>query len=83
MLKGCDFDLAALVLASQFEGKVIKKELAALIDEYIKNSCLETAVAIIKYGPNLVLTFHECKPGGFWTRYKSEMVNNMKRKLPR
>lgn len=85
MLKNCDYNLAASVLISKFKGGVIKKELSALFDKYLDNPCLENAVAIIKYAPDFIVIFNECRPSGLFTRQRiyssSQILNDFLKKM--
>lgn len=70
LLKDCDYTLVAKSLMHQFKGAVIKNELAALLHAYSANPSFETAIALLKYAPDLVICFQESKPGRFFDRHR-------------
>lgn len=55
--RDCDYVLAAQAIAHQFQGKVIKNELAQLFNSFMKNPCFEAALAIMNFDPQFVIFF--------------------------
>ena len=70
LLEGCDYQLAARSITAQFKGSVIKTDLSRLLDAYSADPGFQSAIALIKYAPDLIVFFQESKPGGFFTRYQ-------------
>ncbi len=76
VLRYTDYRYAADVIKEEFEGGVIKKELAQLFDAYLENPCFNTAIDIIRFDPKALYLFAECKPGGIYdVRRKVEAAN--------
>ena len=69
IFKECDYRLASKTLINMFGGGVLKKELAALLDAFVSCPSFETAVELVKFAPELIVIFEECKPNGFYARY--------------
>ncbi len=56
-IQGCDYEYAATELKRRLAGGVLPKELTSLLDEYCHNPCLETALDLILFDPNLLIVF--------------------------
>ena len=61
IFNNCDFNYAKIQLIETFSGGVYPKELIALLDKYVKNPCVETAIGLIKYDSSLLLVFKDNK----------------------
>ena len=48
-IKGCDFERVRDLMAQGLPEMVIRKELAALLDDYMENPCFDTAFNLIDY----------------------------------
>jgi hypothetical protein len=58
---GCDYGLAAKLLTQTFGGKVLSKDLTCLLDDYLQNPCLETAMDLILFDPEFLALFADNK----------------------
>lgn len=65
-LRDLDFQFAGMCLVNEFKGVVIENQFADLLDTYLSNPCVETAIKLIDFKPQLMLFFLECKPGGIY-----------------
>lgn len=67
-LSGCNFEMAKTILAKQFAGSVIPKELAKLLDDFSSNPGTDTALDLILYDSKFVAVFELAQGGGFTER---------------
>ena len=80
LLKDCNYCVAAMALTASFKGSVIPKDLARLLDAYIANPCLKSAVSLIEFAPEFVVFFEESKPGGFHARQFRDALGPVREK---
>lgn len=59
LLAGADFEFAAEWLGEVFSGKIIPKELATVLDTYCETPCLDNAVHLVEFDPQLAVFFVE------------------------
>lgn len=64
-LKGCNFQMAKAIITKQFSGKVIPNDLALLLDRYISNPTIETAVDLVLFDSALIAYFELSRSRGF------------------
>jgi len=64
-LSGCNFEMAKVILTKQFAGKVIPNELGRLLDAFMSNPGMDTALALLLYAPDLIAVFKLARSGGF------------------
>lgn len=64
-MEGCNYPMARDLFIQDFEGGVVPKELAALLDRFIEKPCFETASTLIDAYPVLAIYFRLARHGGF------------------
>ena len=64
-LTRCNFVMAKALVVRSLGGSVIPKELAALLDSFTANPCLETAAKLIEYDRKFLAVFELARDGGF------------------
>lgn len=64
-LATCNFEMAKTILIKKFSGGVIRKELASLLDQFVANPCLDTAIKLLQFDPNFIAVFELSRGGGF------------------
>ncbi len=67
-LEGCNYTMVKAVLIKQFAGGVIPKDLGGLLDKFISNPCIDTAIELILYDSKFMAFFQLSKQGGFTER---------------
>ena len=60
-ITGCDYEYAAVELKRRLSGGVFPRELVSLLDDYCKNSCLETALDLIRFDNEFLVLFVDNK----------------------
>ncbi|MBS3909064.1 MAG: hypothetical protein KGZ93_05490 [Actinobacteria bacterium] len=64
-IAGCNFAMAKALVVRSLGGSIIPKELAALLDGFTENPCLETAAKLIEYDQKFRAVFELARGGGF------------------
>jgi hypothetical protein len=64
MQRDCNFEFARQYLGNLFDGTLIPKELAQLLESFIENPCADTAIEIIKFDPDFEAAFLLARKGG-------------------
>jgi len=64
-LKGCNYEMSKAMLIQKFSKAVIPNELARLLDKFVANPSLNTAVDLIEFDTNLLAFFELAREGGF------------------
>ncbi len=67
ILQNCNHDMAKTILINTFKGNVMPSDLCGLLDQYVKNPCVENAQNLYNYDAELLNVFLLARSGGFTT----------------
>ena len=64
-LKGCNYEMAKVMLTRKYSNSVIPNELARLLDGIVSNPGFDTAFDLIKFDSSFLVFFELARHGGF------------------
>ena len=64
-LGNCNFEMAKSILIKNFSGSVIPNECSVLLDQYVTDPCIDTAIKLLKLDSNLIAVFKLSRGEGF------------------
>jgi hypothetical protein len=63
-LANCDLASAREILIGRFSGSVIAKELGAVLDSFVSNPSVDTALDLLAFDPEFIIVFDLAAEGG-------------------